>query len=312
MKTPRATLFAAALILMGANTVGAGTIYVPNYSFESPVVPEVFPYATNALDEWEESPQPSWYDPSQNYDTPWSYLVGTFYNVPYPGEYIDNVDGVQAAFLLSYPDVGFFQDYDSIGGTNTVPDHAFNATFTVGKTYTLIVGLASSSDEPLTPGSTLQLSLYYRDDASNMVIVASNNVCYDTTIFTNLTHMIDFQVQVPGVKPTDPWAGQNIGIQLLCTPSLELAGGYWDADNARLVETTPLNLVNPVVTNGRMQFTVQSEPNVVFQILATTDPSLPVTDWISLATLTNVTGSLPFVDQTRGLGQRFYTAQQSP
>jgi hypothetical protein len=312
MKNRHAILFAAVLILLGGKMVGAQSIYVPNYSFESPVVPEVFPYATNALDEWEESPQPSWYDPSENYDTPWSYLVGTFYNVPYPGEYIDNVDGVQAAFLQAYPDVGFFQDYNSIGGTNTVPDHAFNATFTVGKTYTLTVGLTSSSEEPLTPGSTIQLSLYYRDGAGTMMIVASNNVCYDTNIFTNLTHLFDFQVQVPGVKATDPWAGQNIGIQLLCTPTLDLAGGYWDADNARLVETAALNLVNPLITNGQFQFTVQSDSNVVFQILATTDLSLPVTNWTSLATLTNVTGTIPFVDETAGLGQRFYTAQQLP
>lgn len=130
--------------------------------------------------------------------------MGTFYNVPYPGEYINNVDGIQAAFLQAYPEVGIFQDYNSIGGTNTVPDHAFNATFKAGKAYTLTVGLTSSSDEPLTSGSTLQLSLYYRDNASNQVIVASNNVAYDPNVFTNLTQLIDFQVQVPGVKATDP------------------------------------------------------------------------------------------------------------
>ena len=79
-----------------------------------------------------------------------------------------------------------------------------------------------------------------------------------------------------------------------------------------LVETTALNLVNPAMTNGQLQFTVQSEPNVVFQILATTNLSLPATNWTSLATLTNVTGSLPFVDTTPGLGQRFYTAQPAP
>lgn len=198
--------FAAAAVSLATwtGTLRAGTIYVPNYSFESPVVPESFPYATNALDEWEESPQPSDYYPAQNYGTPWSYLVGTFYNVPYPGEYINNVDGIQAAFLQAYPEVGIFQDYNSIGGTNTVPDHAFNATFKAGKAYTLTVGLTSSSDEPLTSGSTLQLSLYYRDNASNQVIVASNNVAYDPNVFTNLTQLIDFQVQVPGVKATDP------------------------------------------------------------------------------------------------------------
>jgi hypothetical protein len=287
-------------------------IYVPNYSFESPVVPEVFPYATNVLDEWEETPQPGDYDPSQNFDTPWSFLVGTFFNLPYPGEYIENVDGVQAAFLQAYPEVGILQDYNSIGGTNTAPDHAFNATFNAGKGYTLTVGLTGSSDEPLTQGSTIQLGLYYRDAASDVVIVASNTVTYDTNVFTNLTHLSDFQVQVPGVKPTDPWAGKNIGIQLLCTPSLELAGGYWDADNVRLIETTALNLGSPVMSGGQFQFRAQSEPGAVFEILASTDPTQPVMNWTSLATVTNVTGSLPFEDQTAGLRQRFYTARQSP
>ena len=106
-----------------------------------------------------------------------------------------------------------------------------------------------------------------------------------------------------------------MGIQLLTTPDFYNPaswGGYWDMDNVRLVETTPLSLANPAMTSGQLQFTVQSEPNVVFQILATTNLSLPVTNWTSLATLTNVTGSLPFVDTTAGLRQRFYTAQQLP
>ncbi len=299
-------------MLVLAGTLRAGVLYVPNYSFASPVVPEVFPYATNELDEWEETPQPGDYNPTNNYDTPWSYLVGTFYDVPFPDSYITNLDGVQAAFLQAYPEVGIFQDDNSIGGTNTVPDHVFDATFNVGKAYTLTVGLTSSSDEPLTQGSTLQLSLYYRDGASNMVTVAETTVSYDTNTFADLTELIDFHVHVPGVKATDSWAGQNIGIQLLCTPSLELEGGYWDAGNVRLVEKTALNLVNPAMTNGQLQFTVLSEPNVVFQILATTNFSLPATNWTSLATLTNVTGSLPFVDQTTGLGQRFYIAQSLP
>lgn len=83
-------------------------------------------------------------------------------------------------------------------------------------------------------------------------------------------------------------------------------------DNVRLVETTALNLVHPANTSGQLQFTVQSEPNVVFQILATTNLSLPVTNWTHLATLTNTTGSLPYVDQLTALARRFYTAQQLP
>ena len=65
-------------------TLRAGTIYVPNYSFESPVVPEIFPYATNALDEWEESPQPSDYDPLKITTPPGLICWAPFTTFPFP------------------------------------------------------------------------------------------------------------------------------------------------------------------------------------------------------------------------------------
>jgi hypothetical protein len=175
----------------------------------------------------------------------------------------------------------------------------------------LTVGLTGSTDEPLTQGSTIQLSLYYRDSASNMVTVAATTVTYNTNVFTNLALLTDYSVQVPGVRATDPWAGQNIGIQLLCTPSLELAGGYWDADNVRLVDTTALNVVNATLTNGQIQFTVKSEPGETFQILGTTNLSLPVANWSSLGSVSDVTGNLSFTVQPSGSGQEFYTARQN-
>ncbi len=54
----------------------AGNIYVPNFSFESPVVPPVTPFAGPAIDDWAKSAQPFWYDPAQNFDTPWDFLMG--------------------------------------------------------------------------------------------------------------------------------------------------------------------------------------------------------------------------------------------
>ena len=54
--------------------------------------------------------------------------MGTFYNVAYPPTFIDNCDGSQAAFLFALPEVALFQDYNSIGGTNTTPSHDFDAT----------------------------------------------------------------------------------------------------------------------------------------------------------------------------------------
>jgi len=270
-------------------------IYVPNYSFELPNIGTNSPYAAPVFDSWEESPQPSWYNPAYFGGSPWADLFGTFYNLPdftnsmeTNSTYIYNCDGVQGAFLFALPQVAIFQDYDSIGEDTNVANHAFSATF--------------------------ELSLYYLD-GTNMDTVAATTVTYTPETFPTDTEFVDFQVQVPAVKATDPWAGQHMGIQLLTTPDFYNPaswGGYWDMDNVRLVETTPLSLANPAMTSGQLQFTVQSEPNVVFQILATTNLSLPLTRWTSLATLTNVTGSLPFVDTTAGLQRRFYTAQQSP
>jgi hypothetical protein len=282
-------------------------IYVPNYSFELPDIGTNSPYAAPVFDSWEESPQPDWYNPTNFGGSPWADLFGTFYNLPdftnsmgTNSTYIYNCDGVQAAFLFAIPQVAIFQD--------------INATFNVGKAYTLTVGLIGGGGD-MAEDSTFQLSLYYLDASSNMDIIAMTTVTNTPANFPTDTHLVDFQVQVPGVHPTDPWARQNIGIQLLATPDFDdpdLWGGYWDADNVRLVETTVPNLTNPVLTNGQLQFTVQSEPGVVFQILATTNLSLPVTNWTSLATLTNTTGSLPYVDPSAAVGQRFYTVQQLP
>jgi hypothetical protein len=145
-----------------------------------------------------------------------------------------------------------------------------------------------------------------------MQTVAATTVTNTTANFPTNTHFVDFQVQTPGVKATDPWAGKNIGIQLICTPTEETIGGYWDTDNVRLEETTALNLANAMLTNGQIQFTVLSEPNAVTQIRATTNLSLPLNLWTNIATLTNTTGSLPFVDTNANLSVRFYTAEQSP
>jgi hypothetical protein len=283
------------------------SIYVPNYSFELPDIGTNSPYAAPVLDAWEESPQPVWYIPAEFGGSPWADLMGTFYNLPdftnsmgTNNTYIDNCDGVQAAFLFALPQVAIFQELP--------------ATFTVGDSYTLTVALIGGGGG-MTNGSTFELSLYYLDGSSNMDIVAATTVTNTVANFPNQTNFVDFQLLVPGVQPTDPWAGQNIGIQLLATPDFDNPdswGGFWDVDNVRLRETTALNLVNPVVTNGQLQLTAQSEPGAVIQILATTDLTLPLTNWTSLATFTNTTGSLPFVDTSAALEQRFYIARPSP
>lgn len=289
-------------------------LYVPNASFESPVVPPVSPYAQPDMDYWQKSPQPGWYDPSQNYDTPWDDLMGTFYNAPFPSTFIDNCDGNQAAFLFASPDVALFQDYDSIYGTNTTPSHAFNAKYNVNHAYSLMVGVIGGVNgaPPLYIGATLQLGLYYRDAASNMVTVAATTITNGTSLFPTNTHFVDFSVEVPGVLPTDPWAGQNIGILLASTVGFDKANGYWDLDNVRLSETALPALTSPQMTNGQLGFSLQSQPGLKFEMLASTNFSLPLSNWTSLGTLTNVTGTVVFLDGATNFNRRFYQARQLP
>jgi hypothetical protein len=289
-----------------AVAVHAGTVAIPNASFEAPLVPRESPYAIPAMAEWQITPQPIEYDPSTN--GPWELHFGTFYNVPFPGYFIDNLDGEQAAFLFAVPEAGLFQDYNSLSETNTTPSHAFNATFEVGSAYDLTVGVIGGGGN-MQPGVTLQLGLYYRDAASNLVMVAATTVTNTATSFPNNTHLVDFQVHLPTVRAGDPWAGQNIGVQVLSTTSFELAGGYWDLDNVRLVTTLAPTLLNPVVTTNGFAFTVQSEPGRPFEIFATTNLLTIASNWASLGTFTNAIGSTNFSDSTSPLGQRFYRAQ---
>jgi uncharacterized membrane protein YfcA len=286
-------------------------IIIPNYSFEAPVVPETSPYANSDMAAWEKSAQPDWYDPNENDDTPWADLMGTFFNVPFPGEFIDNCDGVQAAFLFALPGVAIFQDYDSIDDDSTNASHAFNAAYTVGKAYTLTVGVIGGGGGML-PGVTLQLGLYYRDASSNMVIVAATTITNSTTLFPTNTHLVDFQVQIPDTKATDPWAGQNIGIQLLSTANFDNSGGYWDVDNVRLTEVVAPQLANPVWAGGNFNLILQSDPGTHFEILGTPDIASPLSGWTSLVTLTNCTGAISFSDPEAGLNQRFFSAHQLP
>ncbi|HTL56418.1 MAG TPA: hypothetical protein VL361_12115 [Candidatus Limnocylindrales bacterium] len=295
-------------LLLAAAAGRAGSIFVPNSSFESPAVPQVSPYASPEMDDWEKSPQPVWYDPSQNNNTPWAYLMGCFYNVPFPGQFIGNCDGQQAAFLFAVPQAGLLQDYDTIGGTNTVPSHAFNAKFNVGSAYDLTVGLIGGGGG-MQPGVMVQLSLYYRDASTNLVTVASTIVTNNLDSFPSTTNFVDFHVQLSAVRETDAWTGKNIGIQLMSFADFQNAGGYWDVDNVRLTEIPAPKLSNGAVSNGQFSFTVTSTPGAPYQIEASTTPSIRAS-WTSLGTFTNLTGTAAFTDYITNFSQRYYRARQ--
>ena len=142
--------------------------------------------------------------------------------------------------------------------------------------------------------------------------VATSNVVFTLATFPTTTHFVDCQVQVPTVRSGDAWAGQNIGVQLLSTVGFELYGGYWDIDNVRLTSDVERVLVNPAWTNGHFTCTLRSEPGAQFAMLATTNLTLPLSNWTSVATLTNDTGTYPFVDAAATGPRRFYRAQPLP
>jgi hypothetical protein len=311
----RTTALAIATLAVCLIGLQAGTIFLPNASFELPLVPPVSPFAGPDVDSWQKTAQPAWYDPATNNFAPWDYLMGTFTNAPSPPPpspetFIDNCDGNQAAFLLALPEVGLFQDYDSLSGTNTTPSHAFDAKFNIGKAYTLTAGLIGGGGG-MKPGVTIELGLYYRDAASNMVTVAAISITNSEAAFPTNTHFVDYQVQTPGVKASDLWAGQNIGIRLLSTVDHAIDGGYWDVDNVRLNETATPALINPGVTNSQSTFTMLSEPGLDFEILVSTNLLNP-NSWTSIGTITNLSGIGLFTDTNSSFNRRFYRARQAP
>jgi hypothetical protein len=305
--------FAPVLIVVGVlltvnDRLWAGSISVPNASFEAPVA--LFP--TPSIDSWQKTPTPEWYDEGGG-GFLWSQLTGTFRNPPpsSPSNHIVNCDGLQAIWMFAVPEVCLFQDYDSMDWNDPEPSHAFDATFEPGKSYQLSVGVVGTGGG-MQEGVTLELSLYYRDAASNRVVVAATTVTNTPAVFTTNTILVDFQVTVPVVKPDDVWAGKHIGIQFLSTVSPELEGGYWDLDNVRLVSIQAPIFLNPTRANGEFHCTIESEPGLRLEIFASPELSAPPENWTSLGIITNSTGTIPFVDSTPGFDQRYYQARQVP
>src|SRR5215471_8228370 len=152
----RIPLYAAAsgllLLLLMPESLSAQPVPVPNYSFEQQQAPNVYPYVNINVDEWQKAPEPAYYTPAfGGYGIPWVATAGVFLDV---NPYANHV-GNQCGYILAVPQATLFQDYTS------TPTHDFNATYDVGKSYTLTVGVFGKTT--VAPGSTFQLSLYYLD-----------------------------------------------------------------------------------------------------------------------------------------------------
>jgi len=294
MKTLKLSLsIATALLVVGAAMVRAQEITVPNGLFDLPNTDFAVPYVTS----WETVPSPEYEE------------VGVFTNNPSygPSEFLVNCVGGQAVFLYSAPGTALYQDYESVdwqGNSNT-----FSATYDVGKAYQLITGLTGGAVEPVTPGVVLQMGLYYRDNLGNMVIIAGTNIVYDPSIFTP-TNFVNCELDIPPVHSSDAWAGQHIGIQFLSLATTNNQGGTWDLNNVQLFATP--SLVNPSWSNGQFSASLKSQPGLAFQILTTTNLSIPLSDWSNVVTVTNVSGTTSFIDPVASNKARFYEAQQVP
>jgi hypothetical protein len=217
----------AATLLAGTCGLQAQPITVPNFSFESPTAPGSYPFVNVFVDSWQKTAEPAYYGPAIGtpYGISWIQTAGVFLDV---NPYANHV-GSQAGYLLGFPQVTLFQDY------NSSPTHDFNAVFEAGKSYDLTIGVFGK--DTLAPGSTLQLSLYYLDALDSKVTVGSTTVTYSLASFPTNTplSLVDYSVNVPTVRAGDAWAGKHIGIQLESTTPLVMStGGNWDFDNVRL------------------------------------------------------------------------------
>jgi len=227
----QAFLAGPVLMVLAAGTAPAQSVAVPNSSFESQVAPPTAPYVTTLIDSWQKAPKPAYFDETA-YGLLWDQTAGLFLNPPAgAANHIDNVDGNQGAYFLAFPQVSVFQDYSTTDWNHSTPTHAFNAVYQPGMAYRLTVGVLGGLGG-MPEGTALELALYFRDAANNMVTVGTTTINYTAAQFPSATHLVDFGVNVPAVQATDAWAGQSIGIELLSTSGT--GAGYWDIDNVRL------------------------------------------------------------------------------
>jgi hypothetical protein len=209
-----------------ANKLQAAPIYIPNASFELPQTT----FADPCVDFWQMPPTPWWYDESGGYL--WIQLTGVFLNLP-PGDpdHIDNCDANQAVWFFALPEVELFQELTTI--------------YEVGQSYNLTVGIIGGGGN-MKDDVPIDIRLYYRNGADEKVTVGAKTYTYDLSS-GYVKHFIDVQLDIPQVKETDPWAGKNIGVQLISAltfpedldPETGRAGGYWDLDNVRLKGSWP-------------------------------------------------------------------------
>jgi len=204
------------MVFVVAGPVRSASIPIENASFEAPVVDPNSFGAVPIVDGWTEL----------DLDTLGSTNTGVFLNTaPDSPDHVANADGDQLAFLGSELGNGFQQE--------------LAAVYKPGCDYRLSVGLGVSMRFPpsmVEPVDTIELVLYYLDEAQSVVDIASATV---EATGLSTTYLEDFSLYLTSVDSEDAWAGKTIGIAIRATG---VVGGFWDLDNVRLVESVPVSI----------------------------------------------------------------------
>jgi hypothetical protein len=190
-------------------------IPVENASFEAPVVDPNGFGAWPFMDGWLEL----------DLDAVASSNTGVFANTPLGSpDRLVNADGQQLAFLGSQQGNALEQDLRTV--------------YRVGCDYQLTAAVGVSSRFPpsaAVPADTLELVLYYLDGNQPVDIV---HQAVEPNGLSS-TQLQDFSVSLATVRPGDAWVGKTIGVAIRAAGQ---AGGFWDLDNIRLVESMPTSI----------------------------------------------------------------------
>jgi hypothetical protein len=212
-------LLALCSVVLGTSVSAmAESIYVPNASFENPVLS---PGGVVTMD----SGAYSWTAPSYAW---MGCPAGIFNNnpaAPY-GSVITNQDGSNMCYFM-----------DAVNPEIPAASQIFQdltATYEVGKSYTFTIGIARRSDEPNYDTDVLELRLFCRNTPG--LVLAATPVTKADLSYTALT---DYSVTIPAVQATDSWANQPMGIWVAATQGVTWGspGGAWTLDNVRLTAT---------------------------------------------------------------------------
>lgn len=157
-----------------------------------------------------------------------------------------------------------------------------------GCTNLVILGLARNGITDLSPLATLTHLRW--------VTLWGNNV-RDIAALSGLTNLSGVDLRYNLVN----WFGPNPALTVIQTLQGRGVNVEYDPQQAGAIF-----LVAPAPAGGQFQFTVQSAPDSILEIWASTN----LANWESVGFVTNTTGSTTFTDPAAAAGRQFYRAQQ--